>query len=121
MLPFLTHDIVTLPGNVNEDATDAMESAAKSGNVTTSFVKSVYSALTDGIGLSVVPATFQTTSKTLLLVTNEYDEGPIVLQESCKVFVTDTPETLSKRVREIELRLLPEAIQLFADKVLPHN
>ncbi|HET6513390.1 MAG TPA: phosphoribosylglycinamide formyltransferase [Candidatus Kapabacteria bacterium] len=52
------------------------------------------------------------------LVTDEYDEGPVILQERCEVLPTDTPESLSQRVREVEFDLLPKAIQLIADKIL---
>ena len=51
------------------------------------------------------------------LVSEHYDEGPIVLQESCEVMPDDTAETLSERVREIEFRLLPRAIKLLAEKL----
>lgn len=51
------------------------------------------------------------------LVSEIYDEGPIVLQESCQVLKDDTPETLAQRVREIEFRLLPKAIQIVADSI----
>jgi formyltetrahydrofolate-dependent phosphoribosylglycinamide formyltransferase len=52
---------------------------------------------------------------TVHIVTNDYDAGPIVLQECCPVRDDDTVETLSRRVRAIEYRLLPQAIQLLAD------
>jgi formyltetrahydrofolate-dependent phosphoribosylglycinamide formyltransferase len=51
------------------------------------------------------------------LVSEHYDEGPIILQESCEVHADDTAETLSERVREIEFRLLPRAIKLLAEKL----
>lgn len=51
------------------------------------------------------------------LVSEHYDEGPIILQESCEVHPNDTADTLSERVREIEFRLLPKAIKLLAEKL----
>lgn len=42
------------------------------------------------------------------------DTGPIILQEAVPVLQHDTPETLAARVLEVEHRLLPEAIRLFA-------
>lgn len=51
------------------------------------------------------------------IVTEHYDEGPIILQESCEVLPADTPASLAERVREIEFRLLPKAIKLLADRL----
>jgi formyltetrahydrofolate-dependent phosphoribosylglycinamide formyltransferase len=45
----------------------------------------------------------------------EYDHGPIILQESVPVRDDDTPESLAARVQQLERRLLPEAIRLFAE------
>lgn len=52
---------------------------------------------------------------TVHLVDEEYDTGPIVLQEPVPVHPDDTPETLAARVLEVEHRLYPEAIRLFAE------
>lgn len=46
---------------------------------------------------------------------NDYDEGPIILQESVPVLDDDTPDTLASRVFELECRLYPEAIRLFQE------
>ncbi|HET6566501.1 MAG TPA: phosphoribosylglycinamide formyltransferase [Rhodothermales bacterium] len=54
------------------------------------------------------------TGATVHLVDEEYDTGPIVLQEPVPVRQDDTPETLARRVLEVEHRLYPEAIRLFA-------
>jgi phosphoribosylglycinamide formyltransferase-1 len=45
---------------------------------------------------------------------NEYDHGPIVLQQVVEVRDDDTPESLAARVFEQECRAYPEAIRLFA-------
>jgi phosphoribosylglycinamide formyltransferase-1 len=56
------------------------------------------------------------------LVTNNYDEGPIVMQRCCEVREDDTPELLQQRVREIEYAIFPRAIDLVArDKVRVSN
>ncbi len=47
-------------------------------------------------------------------VTSEYDAGPIVMQKCCPVMEGDTPETLQRRVRDIEFEIFPSAIQLLA-------
>jgi formyltetrahydrofolate-dependent phosphoribosylglycinamide formyltransferase len=51
---------------------------------------------------------------TVHFVDEEYDHGPIILQEAVPVLEEDTPETLAQRVQAVERRLLPEAIRLFA-------
>lgn len=51
---------------------------------------------------------------TVHIVTDEYDAGPIVLQERIAVYPYDTPETLAVKVLAIEHALLPRAIALFA-------
>jgi phosphoribosylglycinamide formyltransferase-1 len=53
---------------------------------------------------------------TVHLVTGDYDAGPIVLQECCPVEDKDTIDTLSHRVRAVEYRLLPRALQLLVDE-----
>lgn len=53
---------------------------------------------------------------TVHLVDEAYDTGPIVLQESVPVHADDTPETLAARILEVEHRLYPEALRLFADR-----
>jgi formyltetrahydrofolate-dependent phosphoribosylglycinamide formyltransferase len=46
---------------------------------------------------------------------DEYDHGPIILQEAVPVLDGDTPEALAARVQAAERRLVPEAIRLFAE------
>jgi len=52
---------------------------------------------------------------TVHLVDNEYDHGAIVLQEQVPVVAGDTPALLAERVLQVEHRILPEAIRLFAE------
>ena len=51
---------------------------------------------------------------TVHFVDNEYDHGPIVLQEAVPIFDSDSPESLAQRVQAKERELYPRAIQLFA-------
>jgi len=51
------------------------------------------------------------------LVEGEYDSGEIILQETCPVLAGDTPESLAGRIKKIEHKLLPKAIQIIADKI----
>ena len=51
---------------------------------------------------------------TVHLVDEEYDHGPIVLQEPVPVYPDDTPQVLADRIKTVEHRLYPEALRLFA-------
>ena len=51
---------------------------------------------------------------TVHFCTNEYDDGPIIIQRTCEVLNGDTPDTLAARVFEQECIAYPEAIGLFA-------
>jgi len=55
------------------------------------------------------------TGATVHFVDEEYDHGPIILQEAVAVLEDDTIETLAARVQAAERRLVPEAIRLFAE------
>ena len=59
-----------------------------------------------------------TTGATVHFVDDEYDSGPIILQEEVPVHPDDTPATLADRVQAAERRLVPKAIQLFANHQL---
>ena len=52
---------------------------------------------------------------TVHLTDDAYDTGPIVLQEAVPVEDDDTVETLAARVQAAERRLVPRAVQLFAE------
>ena len=52
---------------------------------------------------------------TVHLVDEEYDHGPVVLQEPVPVYASDTPQALAKRIKSVEHRLYPEVLRLFAD------
>lgn len=51
---------------------------------------------------------------TVHLVDEEYDHGPIVLQEPVPVYPDDTPDRLADRIKDVEHTLYPEALRLFA-------
>lgn len=55
------------------------------------------------------------TGVTVHLVEEEYDSGPVVLQQPVPVRPGDTPEALAERVLKMEHRLYPEAVRLFAE------
>jgi formyltetrahydrofolate-dependent phosphoribosylglycinamide formyltransferase len=63
---------------------------------------------------AVLASGVKLTGATVHFVDEEYDHGPIVLQQSVPVFDDDTPETLAARVQAVERELVPEAVRLFA-------
>jgi phosphoribosylglycinamide formyltransferase-1 len=54
------------------------------------------------------------TGVTVHLVDEEYDHGPVVLQEPVPVRADDTPQRLADRVQAVEHDLYPQALRLFA-------
>ncbi len=56
---------------------------------------------------------------TVHLVTEEYDRGPVLGQETVPVLPDDTPETLASRVLDVEHRLLPAAVLAAAEAGRP--
>lgn len=48
---------------------------------------------------------------TVHLVNDEYDRGPILLQQTCPVLPTDNPHDLAARVFDLECRAYPEALR----------
>ncbi|MFB0523971.1 MAG: phosphoribosylglycinamide formyltransferase [Phycisphaerae bacterium] len=64
---------------------------------------------------AVLAAGCKVSGCTVHLCTNEYDEGPIIVQRACEVKDTDTPDTLAARVFEQECIAYPQAIRLFAE------
>lgn len=61
------------------------------------------------------------TGATVHIVDEGADTGPIILQESVKVDEDDTPETLQKKVLELEHVILPEAVKLYCENRLTIN
>jgi len=64
---------------------------------------------------AVFAAGVKLTGATVHFVDDEYDHGPIILQEAVPVLEDDDHESLAARVTEAERRLVPEAIRLFAE------
>lgn len=58
------------------------------------------------------------TGCTVHFVNNDYDNGPIILQEAIRVLPDDSTESLAQRVQELERRIYPEAINLYQDQRL---
>jgi phosphoribosylglycinamide formyltransferase-1 len=64
---------------------------------------------------AVVASGAHESGATVHLVDEEYDRGPIVLQERVTVAADDTPATLAAKVLAVEHELYPRAIRLFAE------
>jgi len=52
---------------------------------------------------------------TVHLVTENYDEGPIIVQKAVPIDSRDSPEDIRRKVFALECEALPEAIQAFAE------
>ncbi|MHC4200370.1 MAG: phosphoribosylglycinamide formyltransferase [Planctomycetota bacterium] len=52
---------------------------------------------------------------TVHVVDEEYDRGPIVMQQCVEVADDDTPDTLAERVQAAEREIYPRAIRAFAE------
>ena len=48
---------------------------------------------------------------TVHFVNEEYDNGKIILQAKCDVLESDIPETLSKKIHDLEYEYFPKAIE----------
>ena len=64
---------------------------------------------------AVLAAGVKTTGATVHFVNEEYDKGPILVQESVPVEEDDTPDSLAERVQAAERRLVPRAVRLIAE------
>ena len=50
---------------------------------------------------------------TIHLVNKEYDKGKHLLQKKCPVLFDDTPDTLAKRIHELEYQYFPDIIEQY--------
>ena len=64
---------------------------------------------------AVLEAGVKVTGATVHFADDEYDHGPIILQQAIAVRDDDTPGALAARVQALERRLVPEAIRLIAE------
>jgi len=64
---------------------------------------------------AVLAAGVKVSGATVHVVDEEYDRGPIVMQDCVPVREGDTASTLAARVLDVEHRLFPAALQLFAE------
>lgn len=66
---------------------------------------------------AVLAAGDRESGATVHLVDDEYDHGPILLQERVPVLPDDTPDTLAARVQALERRLVPRALRQLQETV----
>jgi phosphoribosylglycinamide formyltransferase-1 len=67
---------------------------------------------------AVLESGVKLTGVTVHFMDDEYDTGPIILQEAVPVLDNDTVETLARRVHQTEDELYPAAVQLYAERRL---
>ncbi|MCL2383210.1 MAG: phosphoribosylglycinamide formyltransferase [Oscillospiraceae bacterium] len=70
---------------------------------------------------AVVEAKEQYSGVTVHYVNSEYDDGAIISQAKVTLTETETPESLSKKVQEIEKTQLINVIKYFISKTTPPN
>lgn len=55
---------------------------------------------------------------TVHFVDDGVDTGPIILQQAVNIYTTDTEDDISNRILELEHKLYPQAVKLFAENKL---
>jgi phosphoribosylglycinamide formyltransferase-1 len=79
-------------------------------NVHPSLLPAVAGGMDGDVHTAVIESGVKETGCTVHYVTEEVDAGPILIQKKCEVLAGDTPESLKKRVQELEGKALVEAI-----------
>jgi formyltetrahydrofolate-dependent phosphoribosylglycinamide formyltransferase len=64
---------------------------------------------------AVIESGVKVSGCTVHFADDEYDHGPIILQGCVPVLDADTPQSLARRVQQVENDLYPEAIRLWAE------
>lgn len=62
---------------------------------------------------AVIQSGVKVTGCTVHFVDDEYDHGPIIMQEPVRVEFDDTPDTLAEKVQAMERKIYPEAVRAF--------
>lgn len=82
-------------------------------NVHPSLLPDFAGGMDTDVHSAVLKAEKKETGCTVHLVTPELDAGPVITQKRCPVYSNDTPETLKKRVQELEGIALVEVVRDF--------
>lgn len=80
-------------------------------NIHPSLLPAFAGGMDTDVHTEVINSGVEKTGATLHYVTDEVDGGKIFSQKSCTVEKNDTPETLKKKVQELEMQMLAEAVQ----------
>lgn len=67
---------------------------------------------------AVVEAGERVTGITVHMVSNEYDKGEILFQATTEVLDTDTPDSVEKKIHELERKYFPMVIEKVAENDL---
>lgn len=70
---------------------------------------------------SVIKHNEKETGVTIHFVTENYDEGPVIMQRKIIVRIDDTPEILSKRVLQIEHKVYQLVVKAFCSNKITVN
>jgi phosphoribosylglycinamide formyltransferase-1 len=65
----------------------------------------------DKVHKAVIENQEEVSGITIHYVNDRYDEGQIIYQARCKVETDDTPETLAKKIHQLEYKHYPEIIE----------
>ncbi len=65
---------------------------------------------------AVIRSGVKITGVTVHFVDEHYDNGQVIVQEKVAVLADDTPETLARRVLEVEHRLYPEVVRAICNE-----
>jgi phosphoribosylglycinamide formyltransferase-1 len=69
----------------------------------------------DKVHQAVIDSGARVSGCTVHFADDQYDHGPIILQDAVPVLDDDTPQTLAARVHALEQELYPRAIRLWAE------
>jgi len=64
---------------------------------------------------AVIKSGVKVTGVTVHFVDEHYDTGPIIHQQKVPVKLTDTPDSLAKRVLKVEHQVFPEVVKAFCE------
>ena len=70
---------------------------------------------------SVIENNEKETGVTIHFVTENYDEGPVIMQRKIIVRIDDTPETISKRVLQVEHDIYQLVVKAFCSNRITFN
>ncbi|MBI5414797.1 phosphoribosylglycinamide formyltransferase [Candidatus Peregrinibacteria bacterium] len=82
-------------------------------NVHPSLLPAFPGGMDTNVHEEVLKAGIKKTGVTIHFVTENLDEGPIILQKSCSVDANETVDSLKAKVQKLEQEMFPEVIRMF--------